>query len=111
MLSCFNDCAALRSELQSEVDEGIRIVIGMDSNVKDGNTGAAADANVLKRAADSLKFKFVEPEYLLFAGSEVEADHTVLKTRGFLQPQMKGKAGVPDRNHKDWIFYFPTPGP
>lgn len=101
---------ALRSELQKEVDEGIRIILGMDSNVKDGNSGAAADEQSLKMSAKQLNYKFTTPEYLLFAGTQEEADHTVLKTRGFLQPQMKGKAGVPDRNNKDWIFYFPTPG-
>merc|ERR1712039_51590 len=101
---------ALRSELQKEVDDGIRVIIGMDSNVKAGNSGAAADEKNLKMSASQLNFRFTHPESLLFAGTQEAADHTVLKTRGFLQPQMKGKAGVPDCNSKDWIFYFPTPG-
>jgi hypothetical protein len=99
---------ALRGELQEEMDQSMRIVLGMDSNVKEGNTGAAADPAQLRRAANFLSFRTPEQESLLFAGTDTSADHTVLKTRGFLQPQMKGKAGVPDRNHKDWIFYLPA---
>jgi len=101
---------ALRGELQEEMDQSMRIVLGMDSNVKEGNTGAAADPAQLRRAAHFLSFRTPEQKSLLFEGTDMSADHTVLKTRGFLQPQMKGKAGVPDRNHKDWIFYLPAHG-
>merc|ERR1712039_66861 len=61
--------------------------------------------------AKVLGFRHCDTEDCTFAGTSEAASHTVSKTRGFLQTQMKGKAGVPDENFKDWIFYLPSLGP
>merc|ERR1712226_530382 len=60
--------------------------------------------------AKVLGFRHCKADDSIFAGSTEIASHTVSKTRGFLQTQMKGKAGIPDENPKDWIFYLPVLG-
>lgn len=101
---------ALYTELSQSV-EGLELLIGMDANVKTSNTGSAATPDSLLDTAHSLGFSYCSMEDLVYAGTKGEtAKHTVLKTRSFLQPQLKGKAGVPDENMKDWIFYCPSQG-
>jgi hypothetical protein len=102
---------ALHGELQSFMNEGLRAIVGMDSNVKASNTGSACNPETLKRTAKVLGFRHCNAEDCVFAGTNEIVNHTVSKTRGFLQTQMKGKAGVPDENIKDWIFYLPAIGP
>jgi len=88
------------------------IIVGMDANVKTSNTGAAASPDSLLEIAQQLGFSYCSSKgskFLKYAGSNGEAaKHTVSKTRSFLQPQLKGKAGVPDENMKDYIFYCPS---
>merc|ERR1712050_489643 len=102
---------ALHGELQSDMDEGLRGIVGMDANVKASNTGNEYSPETLKKTAKVLGFRHCTAEDMVFAGTCEMANHTVSKTRGFLQTQMKGKAGVPDENVKDWIFYLPALGP
>lgn len=89
---------------------GLKMVVGMDANVKTTNTGLAASPESLLETANDLGFACCTMgtnRPLKCAGrSEDVAKHTVLKTRSFLQPQLKGKAGVPDENMKDYIFYL-----
>jgi len=101
---------ALHGELQTDMDEGLRAIVGMDSNVKASNTGNAHNPETLKMTAKVLGFRHCDAQDSTFAGTGEVASHTVSKTRGFLQTQMKGKAGVPDENIKDWIFYLPSLG-
>lgn len=103
---------ALREELLLQLDdaETMSVIVGMDSNVKVSNKGAAASPERLGEAAASLGFYWTKSEQLLQAGCSKQATYTVLKTRCFLQPQLADKAGVPDRNLKDWLFYLPPAG-
>jgi len=78
------------------MEEGLRAIVGMDSNVKAGNTGNAMNPEMLKMCAKVLGFRHCKADDSIFAGSTEIASHTVSKTRGFLQTQMKGKAGIPD---------------
>merc|ERR1719231_929804 len=82
----------------------------MDSNVKTGNTGAAASPESLLEKAEQLGFSSCttgSKPTLTYAGSNGEAaTHTVNKIRGFLQAQLRGKAGIPDENIKDYIFHY-----
>jgi len=99
---------ALAHALQSEMkDKGhdLSVLVGMDSNVKVTNQGAAASPEKLGDAARALGFQWYNKDELVFAGSETQATHSVLKSRTFLQTQLAGKAGVPDENLKDWVFY------
>merc|ERR1711904_382496 len=105
----------LAKSLHEEMSDSIpklEMLVAMDSNVKTGNTGAAANPESLLDMANQLGFSSCTASSLpslKYAGPKgVPAKHTVLKTRGFLQPQLKGKAGVPDENMKDYIFYHPS---
>merc|ERR1711871_1317801 len=88
----------------------LEMIVGMDANVKTSNTGPAASPESLLDTATQLGFSCCNTgskPTLTYAGSNGEAaKHTVMKTRGFLQPQLRGKAGIPDDNMKDYIFHY-----
>merc|ERR1711870_157300 len=98
---------SLQLDLESHTNRCFPVLVGMDSNVKVTNKGAAATPESLGEIAAWLGFLWASADNLLLAGTDTPATHTVLKTRGFLQTQLGGKAGVPDQNLKDWMFYLP----
>jgi hypothetical protein len=101
---------ALYAELSQSV-EGLELLIGMDANVKTSNTGSAATPDSLLETASALGFSYCSLEDLVYTRLEREtAKPTVCKTRSFLQPQLKGKAGIADENIKDYIFYCHSQG-
>merc|ERR1711904_598404 len=104
---------ALRDNLAIMMKVGLGVIIGMDANVKTDNEGASATPEKLIETAKALGFSSAWPgsTHFLNAGTGQLADCTVSKTRGFLQPQLKGKAGIVDENHKDFIFYLPPDAP